>query len=68
MGHNEKASIHPSLKNFPHDNKFMSPLPSLLDHCERDKREAYGEAIILSKWIPHKFKGEDYNENRDVHY
>lgn len=46
----------------------LCPPPPLLDHCERDKREPYGEAIIPSKWIPHKFKGEDYNENRDVHY
>ena len=49
MGYNEEASIHQSLKNFPPDSKFMSPLPSLLDHCERDRREPYGEAIIPSK-------------------
>lgn len=46
MGHNEKAGIHQSLKSFPHDSKFMSPLLLLLDNCERDERETYREAII----------------------
>lgn len=46
MGHNEKAGIHQSLKNVPCDSKFMATFPLLLDHCERDKREPYREAII----------------------
>lgn len=46
MGHNEKVGIHQSLKIFPHDSKCMSPLPLLLDHCERDRREPYRGAII----------------------